>query len=428
MNPLAKALLATELDELIYQLEKGTSSYFETARRKKRVTDIIALCDCPEENQQIFGEKSHIQPIADAEIFAQNCHYSSSFCGVFRRDNLLEKALDQQTKSSWALLFDATLGWQIWIMEYPNCTLLISDWGTLNEVYHWLLEEQQDYACLTPDEGIRLPNKAKKRFIQPISTFKCNLPNTAQPVEQAPVRLELIPDEPEHVALPTLHLDQVEFSLNELTDLSENKLYQLLPLTQIAPQHIDLLLYYIDFDDVFNRTIYLAEQINAQGHFVKYLALFGAQNELQAIRMVNAFSQSKSHKLAAIRSINWSILSGNLLKIDELFDIYAEQNNIIFQSQPYYPFIPKHLVNMQKFIKFEETYADLDTPILVLKERHKIRIIHGKNRLALSKNEKAFPYLMLDRQDGISWQIIQEKISMLEQPIQPLQLYQALQQ
>ena len=430
MNPLAKALLAKEIQTLISQLKQGHLSYFETARCKKRLEDIVTLCDQPDINQQIFGGKSHIQPIADAEIFAKNCHYSSSFCGIFRRDEKLEQQLSSQKKSSWALLFHINLGWQIWIMQQPSCILLISDWGTLNEVYAWLIEEQHDEPVLTPDEGISLPNKPKKRFIQPSATPSIHLPkrsNLAQTASPQPVMLEALQDELP-VELPTLCLDQVTFELIELPDLAENKLFRLQPQQGTALGFIDILAYNIDFEEVLERTLYLAEQIDAQGYFVRYLALFGAQNELQAIRMLNKFSQHQNYKLAAIRTLSWGNLTGNLLELESFFEVYSEQAQLVFESQDYYPFIPKELINTQKFIKFEETSADLNTPILVLKERNKIRIIHGKNRLALSKQEHAFPYLMLDRQAGISWQYIQEKLALLPHPVQALQLYQALQQ
>ena len=430
MNPLAKALLAKEIQTLISQLKQGHLSYFETARCKKRLEDIVAMCDQPEMNQEIFGEKSHIQPIADAEIFAQNCHYSSSFCGIFRRDEKLEQKLLSQRKSSWALLFHIDLGWQIWIMQQPSCILLISDWGALNDVYAWLIEEQHDEPVLTPDEGISLPSKPKKRFIQPPTIPSIQLSkrsDLAKVTSPQPVMLEVFEEELP-VELPTLCLDQITFELRTLPDLAEKKLFALQPQQGPALGFIDLLAYNIDFDEVLDRTLYLAEQVNAQGHFVRYLALFGAQNELQAIRMLNSFSQNQHYKLAAIRTLSWANLKGSLVNLESFFDVYSEQAQLIFESQGYYPFIPKHLINTQKFIKFEETLADLNTPILVLKERNKIRIIHGKNRLALSKQEHAFPYLMLDRQAGISWQYIQEKLALLPHPVQPLQLYQALQQ
>lgn len=54
-------------------------------------------------------------------------------------------------------------------------------------------------------------------------------------------------------------------------------------------------------------------------------------------------------------------------------------------------------------------------------------MIHGQKRLQLSRTEQAIPHILLDRQQGISWQMIQKVISQLQQPIDALQLCQALQ-
>ena len=205
----------------------------------------------------------------------------------------------------------------------------------------------------------------------------------------------------------------------------EKLLYRLTP-EQLECEHVDLLLHYTDIDHVFERTIYLAEQTDSQGCFVKYLALFGAVGELQAIRLAHIFSHAQGHKLAAVRSIDWPNLEQNLFDLDDLFNTYQALAQLIWSNSHYYPFIPAHFLQTQKFIQFVETPAYVTTPLLLLKERQKIRVIHGEQRLNLYSDESAYPYLLLDRQQGISWQLIQEVIQSLPQPIDPITLYKAI--
>ncbi|MEC8568663.1 MAG: hypothetical protein VXY56_10355, partial [Pseudomonadota bacterium] len=63
---------------------------------------------------------------------------------------------------------------------------------------------------------------------------------------------------------------------------------------------------------------------------------------------------------------------------------------------------------------------------ILLKEHQKIRVIHGAERIKLSAEDQAYPYLLLDRTDGYTWQLIRQVISRLAQPISVNDLYQAL--
>ena len=83
-------------------------------------------------------------------------------------------------------------------------------------------------------------------------------------------------------------------------------------------------------------------------------------------------------------------------------------------------------VDKMGHIDFDEMDADFETPVLLLQERNKIRLIHGEKRMALSQVEHAYPYLLLNRQQGINWQTIQHVIQQLTPPIQVTQLYTAL--
>lgn len=425
MNPLEKALLVQELSQLMQRLAGGSLSYFETAKHKQRLKDIVDFCDRPTLNQQIFGSRSHIQPIAEAEQFLQKSSYKSSCCGIFRNDKQLEVALNGQKQSAWAMLYHDYLGWQIWMIEVPNYTLLISDWGKLTDVYEWMQEEQHDYPFLQTDT--KLANQVAKRATKDIPTLTHMVTTTNHVVPL--LHEEIIAPAAEELAPPTLVL---QGHLHHLSPLNTENFTEKLLFRLVAEQsndrrnYIDLLGYNVDFEHALERTIYLAEQVNQKGQFIRYVALFGAQNDTQASRMVHAFSHQQHYNLAAIRKISWSDLASKLFDFYSLFEAY-NQAEIYWATEGYYPYIPTEFINTQKFIQFDETPADFNTPILLLKERQKIRIIHGKNRVALAKGEHAYPYIMLDRQQGANWKLIQDTIQTMPQPILALQLYEAIQ-
>ncbi|MCY1212839.1 hypothetical protein D9M72_245880 [compost metagenome] len=209
---------------------------------------------------------------------------------------------------------------------------------------------------------------------------------------------------------------------------TEQALYRLeiLDSPEIS-QHVDLLLYGPNVQRWQQLPIYLAEQINPQGRFIKYLVLLGTENQMQAIRLIHLFTDPYQHQPSAIKEIFWHHLQDSLTHLETLFDSYRQKATLMWNIEGYTPFIPAQLIQTQKFIQFEESPADIQTPLLLLKERHKIRLIHGQNRLNLSRTESAYPYLLLERHQGISWQLIQTILTQLESPIDCHQLYAAIQ-
>ena len=55
--------------------------------------------------------------------------------------------------------------------------------------------------------------------------------------------------------------------------------------------------------------------------------------------------------------------------------------------------------------------GNVPDPCYPVKERQKIRIIHGSERVRLSSEDQAYPYLLLDRAEGYTWQLIRQVIS-----------------
>ena len=192
-------------------------------------------------------------------------------------------------------------------------------------------------------------------------------------------------------------------------------------------QNIDFLIHSGQLDHCLDSPIYLAEQTNQHGGFIKYLALFGADSPTEAIRLSLQFAQSCQHQVAAIREIEWDHLQSHMHDVFSIFQLYTQQAKLVWHIEDYHPFILADLLNSRKFIQFEESSADVNTPILVLKERQKIRVIHGQKRVELSRTEIAYPCLVLDRQHGVSWQLIQNTISTLPEPITVFQLFDSIQ-
>ncbi|MBB4808639.1 hypothetical protein HNP31_000317 [Acinetobacter johnsonii] len=230
--------------------------------------------------------------------------------------------------------------------------------------------------------------------------------------------------------LPTqINLGQYEAKLRTLHQPNlDPKLYGLdiSGHTEIG-QNIDFLIHSDQLDHWLDSPIYLAEQTHQHGGFIKYLALFGADSPTEAIRLSQQFAQSGQHQLAAIREIEWDQLQGHMHDVFSIFQLYTQQAKLVWHIEDYHPFILADLLNSRKFIQFEESSADANTPILVLKERQKIRVIHGQKRVELSRTEIAYPCLVLDRQHGVSWQLIQNTISTLPEPITVFQLFDSIQ-
>lgn len=555
MKPLDKAYLIQELSELIEKFNTGHLSYFEHARSKQRIIEIQKICEHRSTKSAYHAHETAIKPLVYAQEFVHKCLYRNFCCGVFQDDQALEKALYSEQDSRWGLLYHAGLGWQIWLLQMPNQTLLISEHDDLETVYSWLLEQQMSYECFTlgtdtqpleqqeteqaqtpelpvddakvealpsqlapaqavdqqatkptarfstlppaafhhhlaePQEynpastSLRLTRKEEcdisqglefNLSIEPIQlqekiqahTLDTITPLTLEPEENTPkvsvneaestaissgleMNLHSLHTE-SHVdtlkqsnkdclqttyhdfpqtkihATPQIHLGEHQVKIINIDDVAaqEKSLYHLQPI-HITCQHVDLVLYRQEQENLFTRPVYLAEQIDKQGKFVNYLTLFGVEDNLTALRLAHVYSHSQNYKLAAMSSIDWPNLEQNLFDVETLFNTFHALATPVWSNHRY-PFIPSSLIHSQKFIQFDETEADLQTPILLLKERQKIRVIHGENRLNLNLNETAYPYLLLDRQQGVSWQLIQDMIHSLPQPINPIHLYEKI--
>ncbi|WP_179988506.1 MULTISPECIES: hypothetical protein [unclassified Acinetobacter] len=497
MNTLEKSLLIKELRDLIDALTHKRLSLYETAKAKARIKEIFMLCDKPIFQKQLLTFKASQNPIQTAVTFAEQSLYAQSFRGVFTQLEALETALYQQPEAGWAILYQPRAGWQIWLIPAADRTALLSEFQDLEQVYRWMLEQQQQYHCLQTDAELK--QAAVLEAAQTVTTEAAQTQPifaTVDPEENkavdSPIQFEFITDHIATEEVASSDTQVVDVAKDELTieptadqtiisnailntaqpdattidtaqmtagtqkpsvnpaynlllsqyscpisalNLSQNESAQLyrvfLPEALEVTQYADVLVHLSDPEEdqqqVLARTVYLAEQTNTQGRFIKYVVLLGALDQMQAIRLTQNFCQQFEHEIAAIREISWEKLQEHLFDFDQLFQCYSHDAQIVWQQEHYFPFIPIQHIQTTKFIQFEESEAQSHTPLILLKERQKIRVIHGQKRLQLSRTEQAIPHILLDRQQGISWQMIQKVISQLQQPIDALQLCQALQ-
>ena len=489
MNTLEKSLLIKELRDLIDALTHKRLSLYETAKAKARIKEIFMLCDKPIFQKQLLTFKASQNPIQTAVTFAEQSLYAQSFRGVFTQLEALETALYQQPEAGWAILYQPRAGWQIWLIPAADRTALLSEFQDLEQVYRWMLEQQQQYHCLQTDAELKQAAVLEAAQTQPVFVTADLEENKAV---DSPIQFEFITDHIATEEVASSDTQVVDVAKDELTieptadqtiisnailnttqpdattidtaqmtagtqkpsvnpaynlllsqyscpisalNLSQNESAQLyrvfLPEAPEVTQYADVLVHLSDPEEdqqqVLARAVYLAEQTNTQGRFIKYVVLLGALDQMQAIRLTQNFCQQFEHEIAAIREISWEKLQEHLFDFDQLFQCYSHDAQIVWKQEHYFPFIPIQHIQTTKFIQFEESEAQSHTPLILLKERQKIRVIHGQKRLQLSRTEQAVPHILLDRQQGISWQMIQKVISQLQQPIDALQLCQALQ-
>ena len=478
MNLQEKVQLIKEIHVLTHQLEHRALSFYETALSKRRIHEIFALCDEPIFQKQILSYRALTKPHMAATEFAKQTPFSLLFRGYFINDTSLESALYQYPEMGWALLHDLELGWQVWMIPAKQRTALLSDWGNFSECYDWLIEQQQLYRSLMSDtdlhqHAVRLKDEvitaqsavaASVDTLPPIEAINNDISvdvdhsdkqineadpllansNTDKSELSAPDIASLVPIEQPTHAPSTEHLnsttaivelpEQIQIAqytarVQTLQNIdAQLALYELQFMDQPElTTQLDVLLHTTDGADWKNQPLYLAEQINTEGRFIKYLLLFGAQTQMEAIRLSQLFCQQHQHELAAIKVISWDNLEQLCAAPDQLYQ-QSQRAEMIWAQNDYYPFIPAQLIHTQKFIHFDEPEPTLHTPLLLLQERQKIRLIHGQKRMALSRTEQALPYLILHRQQGLNWQSIQNAIQQLPQPIDVISLYQALKQ
>lgn len=477
MNILEKALLIKELNVLLDGLEHRSLSFYEIAYSKSRLNDIFTLCDNPAFKEQILRFKSRTQPEQTAYTFADYIGYGQSFRGVFLQEDSLEHALYQQPEMGWAMLYQPQAGWQIWFIPMPHRTALISQWADLATLYSWLIEHQQHYQSLkldvvfqqdaqanavmvqeqvadlinvspsrlesTPSKEIPRPlsepNEASQSFASYESLNAYLEPSIqAEDISSSSLSTESFEDEATQAVLhqqkaidgestTQLVLGSNATVLHAFKQNHLASLYKIEIPSQTQILDYATLLFYDSTLDWQQHPVFIAEQVQNNRQFSQYVLLLGAENQIQAIRLMSNFSDLQQSSIVAVKQSSWQTLQNDFMQFDLLFNHYTENAELLWKIENYFPFVPAQLLQTHKFIQFEENTATIQTPLLLLKDRQKLRLIHGQNRLNLNLDESAYPYLLLDRQHGISWQLIQSALNELNTPVLCAELYASIQ-
>ncbi|WP_180038621.1 MULTISPECIES: hypothetical protein [unclassified Acinetobacter] len=460
MNALEKAHLIKELHGLAQQLEHKVLPFYEIARSKKRIRDIFNLCDEPIFKTQISAFKARTQPELVAYQFSANTSYHLSFRGYFTEILALEQALSAHPDSGWAVLHHPERGWQIWLIPAPQSPALHSQWAELQHCYIWLLQQQQRFSCLKQDPPLIVPalslheaetscnsmETTKYHRGRPrVRIHALELNRSDESTNQIQIEREAL--NPQLKTETTIPQEQItaseliqfpaQIQLGELNahvhplGLEETNIQRLCALEMTEkiehPAYLDIALYYAAEDNWQARQVYLVEQLNLQGQFVKYLMLLGVPSQLQAHYCIQHWLTHHQRQAAAIKSLAWSVISIRFMQLELFSTAYLQQAETVWTKPDYHPFIPAQFIQKQKFISFQEAAANFSTPVLLLQEHQKIRVIHGEKRMSMAEKELAYPHILLQRDKQLNWQNIHNIILTMPQPIHVLELYREIQ-
>ncbi len=258
---------------------------------------------------------------------------------------------------------------------------------------------------------------------KPLTTDEALQPENLQ--QETPILSDIPPIQTATPKLENVNIDGTNYSVKPiLLKNNETSLYEF-----SISEHSNniVLINEANIESLINHPIFMAEETTDTRSFTQYIIYMGAESEIEAIASLKTYSQNLSCEISAIRQLKWQDLKNALNSNDTLFKAYISSNTIVWQQSQYLSFIPKNLVSNRKFIFFEEDEAQINTPLLFLEERGKIRLICGTNRLLLNEQDLAYPFITFTRQQGLNWQMIQEIITSLPQPIVTLDLLNALQ-
>lgn len=460
MNALEKAQLIKELHGLVQQLEHKVLPFYEIARSKKRIRDIFNLCDEPIFKTQISAFKARTQPELVAYQFSANTSYHLSFRGYFTEILALEQALYAHPDSGWAVLHHPERGWQIWLIPAPQSPALHSQWAELQHCYIWLLQQQQRFSCLQQDPPLIVPALSLNEAETSSKAMETTKYHRGRPrarihalelhrPDELPIQVPTVYKTPDSQLKAETTIPQEQITVSELIQfpaqiqlgelnahvhslgLKETNIQRLCTLELDPnlehPVYLDIALYYAAEDNWQARQVYLVEQLNLQGQFVKYLMLLGVPSQLQAHYCIQHWLTHHQRRAAAIKSLAWSVISTSFMQLKLFSTAYLQQAETVWKQPDYHPFIPAQFIQKQRFISFKEAAADFYTPVLLLQEHQKIRVIHGEKRISLAEDELAYPHILLQRDKQLNWQNIHNIILTMPQPIQVLELYREIQ-
>ncbi|EOR03158.1 hypothetical protein [Acinetobacter genomosp. 15BJ] len=464
MDVLEKALLVDELKTLVDGLNDDKTSLFEIAKSKQRIKDICASCDDPNFQDQLSPFKEFI---LNEEFSADDLAlygYTLTYRGTYNFMGRVENALFASADMGWAALRQAQ-HWQVWVIR-PALSFLKSPWlNSSKDALQWLQSHASVYVktdhelqnlipILEPiqaDDAEKAANKDSLSIIkQQTAQFKSQLdaiiqekiqPAQITPSAQATTRVKpsfrqssvasANLNKAKPLALNDFSLDGLLCRLERIDARTFPSLYRV-DLHNEIDQNIKIDWLYLKAENEAqplwgSAQIFIAEQLYAQGQFSHYVVLVGTHSVEYATTILQAYTDQRHTRTSSIHQTSWNNFKQHYHQHETLFNECIMNGTLVWQrDQRVYPYIPASFINIQKFIPFDETAATFFTPVILLRERQKIRVIHGLERVKLSNEDQAYPYLLLDRTDGYTWQLIRQVISRLPQPISVHDLYQAL--
>lgn len=212
-----------------------------------------------------------------------------------------------------------------------------------------------------------------------------------------------------------------EFELGQYADLS----YFNIQLKKYF-SFINLITLNTDMSKIQNQPVYMTEVLDSQNQFKHYLLVFGSNNTNQAVTFITQLTHHQQDTIAHIAQITWQEFKKYVFDLTQCCQLYHTAP-IVMKSHSLYSHIVESLISKQQMLYIEEMTADNNTPLLLLQENSRFRVIHGRNRLDMGASLEMYPCIILSRNSGITWQMIREQLKFLPQPVNVYQLFEALQ-
>lgn len=386
MNLIDKAHLIQDIQHTLRTIDNKQLPLIDQAKALHHLKDVLMHC-----KKDILQQQQHVKTIEqDIQTHIINClklsEFKKTYRGLFYTRELLLQGLNENPQQGWAILHDQTKEtWQVWVIPQALKGAIHCSWkNDLTQAYTWLLQQQKLLNCLVIDTQYQQPS-------------------TPQTV---------------------IHLLGQEGFLSHLH--MQPPLYRVDFLDHATQQpHLEWFTQTKDLDQIQNNPIFIAEKLNQDFEFMGYMVILGIQDRHQVAPLFLNYCQQFNFKINSAKTLPFHKFLPHIYTTEQLFECYKTARTII-PSREQVEFIPKNLLSLVQLVSFHEETANKMTPVILLKEQQHHRVIHGQNRLHLAKDESFVPYKIFTREQGISWQKLQETLQTLPEPINANTLHQVL--
>lgn len=191
--------------------------------------------------------------------------------------------------------------------------------------------------------------------------------------------------------------------------------------------YLNLLSLTTDHKAIQQHPIFIVECIDQYHNFQYYTCLFACEQVNVALHFLHQFSVQHHQYLGQIVQVSWDEFKQHEHDISACCLLYHSAK-IIMKSVNIYSYITQDLITKAQMIHIDEPAANPNTPLLLLQENQRFRIIHGHHRLALGSPNGMYPCIILSRANGITWQLIREQLTHLPQQVDVYTLFNTLKQ